>query len=37
VGRINYKLEKLRLKERKLELEGKLTDAARNELAAQRA
>jgi phosphate transport system permease protein len=36
MGAINFKLEKLRLKERKLELEGKLTDAARNELAAQR-
>jgi phosphate transport system permease protein len=36
IGRINFQLEKLRLQERKLELEGKLTDAARAELAAQR-
>jgi phosphate transport system permease protein len=36
IGRINFQLEKLRLKERKLELEGQLTDAARAELAAQR-
>jgi len=36
IGRINFQLEKLRLQERKLELEGKLTDAIRTDLAAQR-
>ncbi len=33
IGRINYQLEKLRLKERKLELAGQLTESARAELA----
>jgi phosphate transport system permease protein len=33
IGRINYQLEKLRLKERKLELSGQLNDTARAELA----
>lgn len=36
IGRINYLLEKLRLQERKLELTGKLTDAARADIAKQR-
>lgn len=33
IGRINYQLEKLRLKERKLELQGKLDENTRAELA----
>ncbi|MCP5176949.1 MAG: phosphate ABC transporter permease PstA [Moraxellaceae bacterium] len=36
VGSINFKLEKLRLQERKLELEGKLDDAQRAKFAQQR-
>ncbi|HQV80472.1 MAG: phosphate ABC transporter permease PstA [Agitococcus sp.] len=36
VGAINFKLEKLRLQERKLELKGELDDTARAELAAKR-
>lgn len=36
IGRINFQLEKLRLQERKLELEKQLTDAARADLQAQR-
>lgn len=36
VGVINFKLEKLRLQERKLELKGQLDKAARADLAAQR-
>ena len=36
VGRINYRIEKLRLQEKKLELAGELTDAARASLAAER-
>ncbi|MEE2730369.1 MAG: phosphate ABC transporter permease PstA [Pseudomonadota bacterium] len=37
IGAINYQVERLRLKERRLELEGGLTDAARMELDAERA
>lgn len=36
IGAINYHLEKLRLQERKLELQGKLDDAARQKLQAER-
>lgn len=36
IGKINYALEKLRLAERKLELQGKLTDADKAEFAKQR-
>jgi len=36
IGRINYQLEKLRLKERRLALDGALTEAAKQELAQQR-
>jgi phosphate transport system permease protein len=36
VGAINFKLEKLRLQERKLELKGELNDTIRAELAAKR-
>ncbi len=35
IGRINHQLEKLRLKERKLELQGKLDDNTRADLAKQ--
>ncbi|QBF81660.1 phosphate ABC transporter permease PstA [Shewanella maritima] len=35
IGSINYDLERLRLKERKFELDGKLTDAAKADFAAQ--
>ncbi|RLT95052.1 phosphate ABC transporter permease PstA [Ketobacter sp.] len=37
IGAINYQVERLRLKERRLELEGELTDAVRMELDAERA
>ncbi|MFN3751825.1 MAG: phosphate ABC transporter permease PstA [Thiobacillus sp.] len=37
IGKINYALEKLRLRERKLELQEALTDAARADFARQRA
>ncbi|MCX7098417.1 MAG: phosphate ABC transporter permease PstA [Methylococcales bacterium] len=37
IGAINYSLERLRLKERKLELENKLDDAAKKDLAAEKA
>ena len=36
IGNINYALEKLRLKERKLELQQRLSDAARTEIAQER-
>ena len=36
IGRINFQLEKLRLQERKLELDKQLTDAARADLQAKR-
>lgn len=36
IGAINYRLEELRLHERRLELDGALNDAARAELTAQR-
>ncbi|WP_111637934.1 phosphate ABC transporter permease PstA [Marinomonas shanghaiensis] len=36
IGRINYGLERIRLKQRSLELEGKLTPAAEADLAAER-
>lgn len=36
IGRINYQLEKLRLKERRLELDDALTEAAKQDLAQQR-
>lgn len=37
IGRINHGLERLRLNERKLQLDGELTEQAKAELAAQRA
>ncbi|MFM5464304.1 phosphate ABC transporter permease PstA [Aeromonas simiae] len=37
IGAINYRLEKLRLKERKAELEGRLSDELKGELSAERA
>ncbi|QUX97922.1 phosphate ABC transporter, permease protein PstA [Marinomonas sp. CT5] len=36
IGKINYALERIRLKQRRLELEGKLTPAAEADLAAER-
>jgi phosphate transport system permease protein len=36
IGAINYQLERLRLKERKLELEGKLNTRAKQEIAAEK-
>jgi phosphate transport system permease protein len=36
IGNINYALEKLRLKERRLELQQRLSDAARTEIAQER-
>lgn len=36
IGKINYALERLRLQERKLELQGRLTEAAREDFAKQR-
>ncbi len=37
IGSINYKLERLRLKQRKLELEGEWTEQAKKDIAEQRA
>jgi phosphate transport system permease protein len=37
IGAINYNLERLRLKQRKLELENRLDDAAKQEIAAEKA
>ncbi len=37
IGSINYKLERLRLKQRKLELEGEWTEQAQKDIAEQRA
>ena len=36
IGKINYALEKLRLRERRLEIDGKLTEAAKAQLAKDR-
>ncbi|HXG29525.1 MAG TPA: phosphate ABC transporter permease PstA [Nevskiales bacterium] len=37
IGRVNYRIERLRLEQKALELEGRLTDKARAELAQRRA
>ncbi len=37
IGSINYQIERLRLKEKKYELQGQLTDLRRHELAAEKA
>jgi len=36
IGKVNYRIEQLRLKERKLEIQGRLTDAARADFERQR-
>jgi phosphate transport system permease protein len=37
IGRVNHRIERLRLRERRLELDGELTDAARLEIAEEKA